>query len=279
MPEELYALHLEGAAEDLEAAMALLGDRMAGAVDNSHTGSMDIYLVINQVETVKKYLANQGGELPWSNLRTWSWSEVPPEAWQMDWKATFTPVRVTDGIAVVAEWDSSPPAKVNIRILPSMAFGTGHHATTRLEILKMHELGCDGKRVLDLGTGSGVLTIAAAKLGASSVRAVEYDETCRENFEHNLALNNLAGVTKFHLFDALQWTDFDYDMVVANIQRKIIFPVLENFAGSKSDAHFLASGILAEEEIMLRDHSAGLGLEIIDVAREEEWICAVLRRV
>lgn len=278
MPEVLYTLHLEGATEDLEAALALVGDLMAGAVDNSHAGSMDIYVAINQVETVKKYLANQGGELPWSNLITWSWSEVPPDAWHLDWKAAFTPVRVTDDIAIVAEWDTSSPAAINIRILPSMAFGTGHHATTRLEILKMVELGCDGKRVLDLGTGSGILTIAAAKLGAGSVKAVEYDENCRENFEHNLALNDLAGVTKFYLFDAIQWTDFDYDLVVANIQRKVIFPVLENFAKSESNAHFLASGILAEEEIMLRDRCAALGLEIIDVAREDEWICAVLRR-
>jgi len=198
--------------------------------------------------------------------------------WAIQWQDSFPPLPITESITIIPDWDTTAKANVLVKIHPAMAFGTGHHATTALAIRLMDQLGCRGKHVLDLGTGSGILAITALKIGANSVAAVELDPDCHENFQENVALNDLKQKPLWRTGDATTWSDFNYDLIVVNIQRSIILPVLTNFAASNSVAHLIVSGILREEESQLRDHCTSLDLVISNVAYDQEWIAAVIIR-
>ena len=144
---------------------------------------------------------------------------IPEADWAIQWRDSFPPLPITNAITIVPDWDTNADAEVLVRIHPARAFGTGHHATTALVISLMDQLGCRGKHILDLGTGSGILAITALKLGAKSVVAVEHDPECLENFQNNVALNYLMKMPVWRDGDATIWSDFNFDLIVANIQR------------------------------------------------------------
>jgi ribosomal protein L11 methyltransferase len=149
---------------------------------------------------------------------------VPTEIDDRDWaarnQAALGPVRVGSLIITppwqVSSLQPSPPVTV-IRIQPSMGFGTGHHATTRLCLLALQAMTVRGRSVLDLGTGSGVLAIAAALLGASTVTAVDHDPDAIASARENLALNGVADRVRLEQADFRLNSRFRGDLVMANL--------------------------------------------------------------
>jgi ribosomal protein L11 methyltransferase len=277
-------LALEGSAENLEACLGLLTPWMKGAetiIMNERAGSSRLEVYIDAQDRPRV-------EQAWSNWERDSilalqdvsrdWSPIPLEAWRMEWRGHFPPLNVTENITIVPDWDRTTNAPILIRLHPGMAFGTGHHATTQMMIREIEQLGCKGKRVLDLGAGSGVLTIAALLLGAGQVVAMEQDPICEANFHQNLELNDLAGRADFMIGDAAAWMDFDYDLALANIQRSVILEILNNFAHTDSGALLILSGLLLEEESQLVESCQKHNLKLENVMRKEEWLSAVVER-
>ncbi len=274
---ELLILELEGPREELEICLAQLGDLVTGALEppagNGGNPQLQVYLAARDRPAAE---AAVGAYCNTPLLTTWR--PVPKEDWEVNWRKDFESVAVTAGITIVPDWDTTTSAPILIRIRPGLAFGTGHHATTRLAIRALDRLGCRGDRVLDLGSGSGVLAIAASLLGAGRVVALEHDPDCEGNFKDNLALNNLPVAPRLVLGDMLEWTDFDCDLVLANINRKVVFSVLEHYSRTQSGARLIVSGLVSGDETRLKSHCRSLGLTTDSLYREAEWLCAVVER-
>ncbi len=147
---------------------------------------------------------------------------IRQQNWNAIWESSFEPITIADTIHIRATFHAPAPLKHEIIIDPKMAFGTGHHATTRMVLEEMLKLDFKGNRVLDFGCGSGILAIAAEKLGATDIDAIDYDIWSVENTNENIILNQCSHI---HVAQADQLSHLDsksYDIILANITRDIL---------------------------------------------------------
>lgn len=213
-------------------------------------------------------------------------SEQPPELayrwqdnedWELSWRRGLQPRKVSRRLVVKPSWTGweTSPGEIVIEIDPQMAFGTGEHATTRgcLRLLDTHLR--PGSRVLDVGSGSGILAIAAARLGASEVLAVEYDPDANINARENIERNDVGGIIELRetmADDALLGEAGDFDLIVANILSGVIRPLLPAFARAlKDDGQLIVSGILQSESEEVVQNATAAGFALVEEDREEDW--------
>jgi ribosomal protein L11 methyltransferase len=198
----------------------------------------------------------------------WTIQEIEP--WHLTWKDNFTPIYIRNKIAIIPDWEEDAPNYEHvIKIKPGMAFGTGHHETTFLMLDALLKYNISGKSVLDLGTGSGILAVASKSLGANQIIGVEYDSVCEENFMENLELNNVSDID-FIQADATTWMNFNFDVVLANINRNILLDIIPNMKNA-TGVIFL-SGLLTTDEDMMRQVCNKNGLKVEAVNTKGEWI-------
>lgn len=156
--------------------------------------------------------------------------EIPPVNWNKEWEKNFKPVVISDQCYVRASFHTPQPRyRYEIVIDPKMAFGTGHHQTTSLMMRYMLEASFAGKKVLDMGCGTGILAILAAKLGAMQVLAVDNDPACVASVDENRKLNGVE-----HIEAMCGTTDLiagmQFDIILANINRNILLDQLNSYA-------------------------------------------------
>ena len=158
-----------------------------------------------------------------------------------------------------------------------MGFGTGHHATTRLCLAALQEFSLAGAAVLDVGTGSGILAIAAASLGAARVQAIDHDADAVQSADESLALNpGVDGVT-FTVADLAEAALPESDVVTANLTgAMLIRSAALLLAGVRSGGTLIVSGILAPEEDRVR--RAFSAASLVDRRQEDEWVCLILKK-
>ena len=208
------------------------------------------------------------------------YSRIDEQDWAEAWKEYFWPERITDTIIVKPTWREYPAEKgeIVIEIDPGMAFGTGTHPTTALCIRMIERHLRAGGSVLDVGTGSGILMIAAAKLGAREICGVDIDSMAASVAEKNLKLNHIAHfqIITGNLVDAVQGT---FDLVVANILAEVILDLLPD-ATAKLDAKglFVSSGIIAAKKEMVLAGLEENGLVVVDVLEKDGWVAIAARR-
>jgi ribosomal protein L11 methyltransferase len=210
----------------------------------------------------------------------WRWQEN--EDWARTWKRGLQPRQVTDRIVVKPTWTEweARGGEVVIDVDPQMAFGTGEHATTRGCLRLLDATLRPGDRVLDVGSGSAILSIAAARLGAGEVVAVEFDPDANLNARENLEQNGVSD--RVRIVEAMADPPLiaelgRFDLLLANILSGVIRPLLPAFRAALADGgRLIVSGILqAEHEEVVRDaRAAGLRVERED--REDEWWSALL---
>ncbi len=202
--------------------------------------------------------------------------------WEAEWRSYFSPIQATPRIVIHPSWFPLEVREDQIALVidPKMAFGTGGHESTQLCLQGLENTLCPGDRCLDLGTGSGVLSIAAAHLGAGRILAVDIDPRALENARENLA-NNGIDETKVQIEQGSidQISGVCFELILANIQSHVLRPLL----GSVHDllpeeGHAIFSGLLAREERMFCAwvEEAGLGVET--VLAKNNWICLVAQR-
>jgi ribosomal protein L11 methyltransferase len=178
-----------------------------------------------------------------------SWATVQDEDWSDNWKKYFHPEKVGGMIVIKPTWEdyTASPDDIVIELDPGAAFGTGTHPTTAMCIRELETLVRGGMRVFDVGTGSGVLSIAAAKLGATDVTAMDYDRTAVNVAEENIRQNRLDGQIKTGVSDLLKSFEGKADLIVANIIADIIIRLFDELDEHLAEhGQLLASGIISE---------------------------------
>ena len=218
-------------------------------------------------------------EIVRTQIRT---ASLPEQDWGENWKRFFKPVRVTPRFVVKPPWSKIrlKRGQVSIDITPGMAFGTGTHATTVLCIQALEErLKKKGLSVLDVGTGSGILSIIAAKLGAKEVWGIDIDGVALENARENVGKNHVSDIVKLRK-GSIGRVQKKFDIIIANIDfkrlRRMKKPLLNHL---KSRGFLILSGILEKEKERLR--KCYLKTELlrwIKVTQEGEWACLTFKR-
>jgi ribosomal protein L11 methyltransferase len=204
-----------------------------------------------------------------------------PRNWNEDWEATIQPMTI-GRFYVAPTWAiSEPPAGViQLLIDPKMAFGTGYHETTRIMLRMMPEVVKPGDDVMDAGTGTGILAIAAVKLGAEKAFGFDIDEWSFENANENIILNETADKISIALGDdSLIPKGKQYDVVIANINRNILIDMAHVLCDSvKTGGTLLLSGLLHSDEEVILSTPGFNQLKHIKTEKENDWIGLVLKK-
>lgn len=198
---------------------------------------------------------------------------IESQNWNALWESNFPPVEVDDVVAIRAPFhEAYPHFRFDIVITPKMSFGTGHHATTYLMSRAVASRDFTGKRVLDMGSGTGVLGIIAAKCGAESVDAVDIDEWAYENCAENCAENGVAERVTAILGDVSQIRGKKYDAILANINRNILLGDMSNYVEALNEGgELIMSGILEGDIATIRARAEELGLTYRGCDLKDGW--------
>ena len=209
--------------------------------------------------------------------------------WINNWKKFFSSFYVDD-ILIKPPWETLNPGdegKVMIEIDPRVSFGTGKHETTQLCIRQLRKYMKSGDEVLDLGCGSGILSIVALKLGAGHVVGTDIDDVCLTSTYENFDVNHLdRSLGKFYCGNLIDDTDLQkqvgeecYDIVVANILADVIIPMAKVVpARMKPGAMFITSGIIDFKEEQVKEAILAAGLEIVEINHQGEWVNITARK-
>ena len=205
----------------------------------------------------------------------WRWQ--PQKEWEVLWRRGLGPRRITSRLMVVPSWeDVEPePGEVVLTLDPGMAFGTAEHATTRGCLRLMDSRVEAGMSVADVGAGSGILSIAAARLGAGRVLALEVDAMACETATENVARNGVQDqvtVLEARVQGGTPLPRSPYDGIVANLQSHLLPPLLSSFMSSlQPEGWLILSGILFEEKDEILSSSSSEGLTFVEEDEEDGW--------
>jgi ribosomal protein L11 methyltransferase len=210
---------------------------------------------------------------------------VNSEDWSTSWKVIFKPLRIGRRLLIVPSWEQveAGPDDIVLSLDPGMAFGTGGHETTRLclerlEAVLLSRLSAPPASVLDLGTGSGILAMAAARLGAGRVRAVDIDPEAVEVARENIAINGLTERIECST-TPLETLDGPFDVILANILAEELVRLAPQLTARLACGGVLIlSGILAEKEAFVRGGFAAQPLAYLETARQGEWVAMLYRK-
>lgn len=255
---------------------------------NSIKGVSRVKFYLEDSESGKSELERIKGAMP---EESFSVSQVQDEDWENNWKEFYKPLEVGKELLIVPEWEDTPEQNGRriLRLDPGLIFGTGAHPTTQMCLKAVEEQGCSGKTVLDLGCGSGILSIAALVLGAKSAVGCDIDPKAPDIAMENASLN---GITEenytVYAGDILSDTKLKrkieenrYDILFANIVADVIIalaPKIKDWI--KEDGIFICSGIIDGRQDEVKEILLGSGLDILCSYNEDNWHCfkACLKR-
>lgn len=207
-------------------------------------------------------------------------SEIEGKNWNEEWEKNFDPLIINDQCYVRATFHEAQPAyPYEIVIDPKMAFGTGHHQTTTMMMQYILETDVEGKDILDMGCGTGILAILAAKKGAKKLVAIDYDEVCYQSAVENAALNGTLNLEAIcggkEVIPAQQ-----FDVILANINRNILLDQIPVYASVlKAGGSIFFSGFYESPDLdMIRAACKPFGMEYVNHKKIGEWVAAYFKR-
>jgi ribosomal protein L11 methyltransferase len=285
----LISLHVPRAS--IEAVSNFLMEQGATGIEENEEGqkgeSLKAYFVRDGKEpgvlrALRRYLKSLQAIQPEISQAKIEAVTIPDQDWGEKWKRFFKPFHVTSRVVVKPPWSSFQPKKneVSIVINPGMAFGTGTHATTKLCIRALEkELRKKGLSVLDVGTGSGILSIVAGRMGAGEVLGVDTDEVAVDAARENVRQNRVSDLVKVRK-GSIGHIRRRFDVVVANIDlrglRRMREPLLRHL---KRKGLLILSGLLeAQGDRLRRYYMENRHLRLVQWTREGEWVCLTFRK-
>ena len=203
------------------------------------------------------------------------------ENWLEKWKQGFKPFKVGKRIVVLPDWEDYRPAAAEIflKIAPKMAFGTGHHETTQLCLQAMERYYQPDMRLLDAGTGSGILSIFAAKLGGRQILGIDNDPQAIENARENAELNGVTDHVQFEVRDVQQLASGNFDFIVANINRNVLLKIAGGLVRALAQNGLLAlSGILKTDQELVEKTYGQKGLTLLECNGLKEWLALIFKK-
>jgi len=208
--------------------------------------------------------------------------EVNEEDWATAWKQYYHPVKISERFTIVPTWEDYTPVSTDeliIELDPGMAFGTGTHPTTVMCLQGLEKVVKEGDTVVDIGTGSGVLSIGAAMLGAKSVHALDLDEVAVRSAQENVALNKVSDKVEVFHGNLLDTVKEPADVVVANILAEIIMSFTDDaFTIVKPGGLYVTSGIIGAKRDDVKAALEASGFVIEEVLLMEDWVAIIARR-
>ncbi|SDH47385.1 ribosomal protein L11 methyltransferase [Alteribacillus persepolensis] len=209
-------------------------------------------------------------------------TEVHEEDWAQAWKKYYKPVKVSNFITIAPSWENYQAAaddELVIELDPGMAFGTGTHPSTVLCLQLLEKLIKGGEYVIDVGTGSGILAIAAAKLGAKKVEALDVDETAVESARSNSSYNHTEAAVTVRQNNLLENTKMKADVIAANILADIILRMVdEAYERLNTNGCFITSGIIASKKDEVKKALLQSGFAIVEEQMIDDWVALVAQK-
>jgi ribosomal protein L11 methyltransferase len=226
-------------------------------------------------DEIEQWLRNRGLFVPIDE------EIIEPRNWNELWEEAIQPLAVGPFL-VKPTWADVPPEhadKLLLEIDPKMSFGTGYHESTRLVLRFLPDLITGGERVLDAGTGTGILAIAACKLGAASAVAFDIDAWAQQNAVENFLLNGVHDRVTFHAGPLDAVPESDFDLILANINRNVLLGLLPALAERLADGgRLILSGLLQSERARILGATRTHSLRLVHETTEGDWWSVVLSK-
>ncbi len=208
-------------------------------------------------------------------------TSIEEKNWNEEWEKTIDVIEVNDKIVIKPTFRdyTSKPGQLVITIDPKMSFGTGEHETTKLVLNLVDKYVDEGMRVLDVGSGTGVLSIAASLLGAKHVLGIDNDEWCLENGLENVGLNNVNDKVDIKLTEISGVEEKPFDLILANINKHILIDIADEiYQLTKSSGKTILSGLLVEDKTDIVELYTSKGFSLIEEKILGEWIALVFQK-
>jgi ribosomal protein L11 methyltransferase len=202
---------------------------------------------------------------------TYTQKNIPAENWNARWESEFSPLYIDDRCVVRADFHPPSEAPLELVITPRMSFGTGHHQTTQMMLNYGLDLNVKDSTVLDMGCGTGILAILAAKREALEVHGIDHDANCVSNSQEN-ALRNGQKNIQFWQDEVPPQQENSYDFIFANINKNVILSQLADYYFClKPKGHLILSGFFVSEISNISEKAESLGFELASTKENEQW--------
>ncbi|CAM1342084.1 50S ribosomal protein L11 methyltransferase [Tenacibaculum aestuarii] len=202
----------------------------------------------------------------------YDFKEIEQTNWNEEWEKNFNPIQVDDLVSIRAPFHENPNLPYDIVIEPKMSFGTGHHETTHMMVQHLINLDVEGKKVLDMGCGTGILAIFAEMKGAQPIDAIDIDPWCYENSLENVERNNCKHISVYE-GEASLLEGRNYDVIIANINRNILLNDMKTYTDClNEEGVLLLSGFYSEDIPVIDNEVSKCGLTLKNTIKRNNWV-------
>jgi len=233
----------------------------------------DITVLSDELNGFRDVLKSSGLDSAFS----FEYSLIPGQDWNESWKKGFEPIDVGNTLTIVPSWIKPDTDRIPVIIDPGMVFGTGHHETTRqcLALIEKYARECGRDKFLDVGTGTGILAVGAARMGFGHVTAVDTDQMAVDAAMYNVSLNGLKNVSVFR--GSITDVKGEFDLIAANLLSETLIPIAGEIASRlKPQGIAILSGMLTGQEADVIRAMEGAGLTLTDKAVDGKWVTLIL---